>query len=712
MGDASDTDMAEQHEVADADTRYTEQQEDTDGDFCHTEQHENTNSDYRYTEQHENSNAGYTRTHQRRVYYDAGPAGGDQEQRQLEGPEDVSARQVRRGRDIQGIPWERLHLSREKYRAMRLQQYKNYKNLDVSLDVVDKVRAVFMCAHMRHHESKCQASSILRYIHLLLVLHFFSSFGFPPPSPSPAPFPSHPFFCLPYPASCLTLHPPRYGQVTLGLLNLPLFFLRPLFFLLTPSPLPLWLLLSCLTPRLACQFSQEVQQVTTGSNFYEFTHNTRAVKSTIVHFQLRNLVWATSAHDVYSLHHHVINHFSPLTRKSTPVLDLGNPLVARRHAPPHAHAPTAGARGAGGAGGAVGRGDQRSGVQLEPSARAIYTGAMPSAAGSAAAGRSNSSSSGTEEGRAVLGREAGGLALSQQQQQQQQEGVWEAVDRVQVSTMCVRHGLLVAGGFHGEMVCTRLGTGSEADAGSGSEAGVAFTGRVSRDQSAITNAVEIFRSNSGALSVLTSNNDCVVRDFDIATFSILSRQAFPWPVNHTAVAPDSTLVSVVGDDPEALLLDLTSGKVVARMQGHVDYSFATAWHPGGNLFATGNQDTTCRVWDRRRLDNSLFTLKGRLGAIRSLRFTSDGRWVSVGGRGKGIGSFRFMAMAEPADFVHVFDTSSGFTRAQEIDIFGEIAGISFSPDTEALFIGVADRTYSSLLEYTRAHSYAYLDACI
>ncbi|CAI5511186.1 unnamed protein product [Closterium sp. Naga37s-1] len=637
MGDASDTDMAEQHEVADADTRYTEQQEDTDGDFCHTEQHENTNSDYRYTEQHENSNAGYTRTHQRRVYYDAGPAGGDQEQRQvyydtdeslaasddddgdddeesirgdddfgfswrrrgsqrggtrsfqdnsdddndlLEGPEDVSARQVRRGRDIQGIPWERLHLSREKYRAMRLQQYKNYKNLDVSLDVVDK----------------------------------------------------------------------------------------------------------------------EVQQVTTGSNFYEFTHNTRAVKSTIVHFQLRNLVWATSAHDVYSLHHHVINHFSPLTRKSTPVLDLGNPLVARRHAPPHAHAPTAGARGAGGAGGAVGRGDQRSGVQLEPSARAIYTGAMPSAAGSAAAGRSNSSSSGTEEGRAVLGREAGGLALSQQQQQQQQqEGVWEAVDRVQVSTMCVRHGLLVAGGFHGEMVCTRLGTGSEADAGSGSEAGVAFTGRVSRDQSAITNAVEIFRSNSGALSVLTSNNDCVVRDFDIATFSILSRQAFPWPVNHTAVAPDSTLVSVVGDDPEALLLDLTSGKVVARMQGHVDYSFATAWHPGGNLFATGNQDTTCRVWDRRRLDNSLFTLKGRLGAIRSLRFTSDGR---------------FMAMAEPADFVHVFDTSSGFTRAQEIDIFGEIAGISFSPDTEALFIGVADRTYSSLLEYTRAHSYAYLDACI
>ncbi|GJP45715.1 hypothetical protein CLOM_g5063 [Closterium sp. NIES-68] len=570
VGDARDMEMDEQHEGADA--GYAEHRleyYDTDESLAASDDEDSImdDDDFGFTWRQPGGSRGGTRPFQ---------DNSDDDSDLLEGPEDVSARQVRRGRDVQGIPWERLHLSREKYRAMRLQQYKNYKNLDVSLDAVDK----------------------------------------------------------------------------------------------------------------------EVQQVATGSGFYEFAYNTRAVKSTIVHFQLRNLVWATSAHDVYSLHHHVINHFSPLTRKSSQVLDLASPLVARPHT--HVHAAT------GAAGSAAGRVGQGSRVQLEAAGRAIYTGPSPSAASAAASpagaathtapgsGRSSSSSSSsTSEGR---GADAGGRA----QAQQQQEGIWEAVDRVQVSTMCVRHGLLVAGGFHGEMVCKRLGTGSEAGTGSESEAGVAFTGRISRDESAITNAVEIFRANSGALSVLTSNNDCVVRDFDVATFSILSRHAFPWPVNHTAVSPHSTLVSVVGDDPEALLLDLTSGKVVGRMRGHVDYSFATAWHPGGNLFATGNQDTTCRVWDRRRLDSSLFTLKGRLGAIRSLRFTSDGR---------------FMAMAEPADFVHIFDTSSGFTHAQEIDIFGEIAGVSFSPDTEALFVGVADRTYSSLLEYTRAHSHSYLDAC-
>lgn len=86
-----------------------------------------------------------------------------------------------------------------------------------------------------------------------------------------------------------------------------------------------------------------------------------------------------------------------------------------------------------------------------------------------------------------------------------------------------------------------------------------------------------------------------------------------------------------------------------------------------------------------------------MGAIRALKFTSDGR---------------FMAMAEPADFVHIFDTQSGYSSGQEIDVFGEIAGISFSPDTESLFVGIADRTYGSLLEFNRRHCNRYMDSMI
>lgn len=135
-------------------------------------------------------------------------------------------------------------------------------------------------------------------------------------------------------------------------------------------------------------------------------------------------------------------------------------------------------------------------------------------------------------------------------------------------------------------------------------------------------------------------------------------------------------------------------QVVNSLKGHEDYSFTSAWHPDGNVLATGNQDTTCRLWDVRNMSESFAVLRGRMGAVRAIRFTSDGR---------------FLAMAEPADFVHVFDTKSDYTTVQEIDLFGEIAGISFSPDSEALFVGVSDRTYGSLLEFNRKRHDHYLD---
>lgn len=38
----------------------------------------------------------------------------------------------------------------------------------------------------------------------------------------------------------------------------------------------------------------------------------------------------------------------------------------------------------------------------------------------------------------------------------------------------------------------------------------------------------------------------------------------------------------------------------------------------------------------------------------------------------------------------------------QIDLFGEIAGVSFTPLGDALFVSIADVTYSSLLQYERA----------
>ncbi|KAL4333473.1 hypothetical protein GQ457_07G023440 [Hibiscus cannabinus] len=383
---------------------------------------------------------------------------------------DTSAEEARNGKDIQGIPWERLNFTRDRYRQARVRQYRNYENLFGSREGMEK--------------------------------------------------------------ECL--------------------------------------------------------QIEKGKSFYDFRFNTRLVKSTIVHFQLRNLLWATSKHDVYLMENYSVMHWSSLLRRGKEVLNVAKPIV--------------------------------------PSLK--HPG-----------------------------------SLSQQ------------LSRVQISTMAVKENFMVAGGFQGELICKYL-----------NQPGVAFCTKLTTDDNAITNAVDVYCNPSGAVRVMAANNDAQIRIFDAETFAIVNRYSFDWSVNNASVSPDRKLLAVLGDSVESLIVDAQSGKVTSSLKGHLDYSFASDWHPDGHILATGNQDTSCRLWDIRNLSKSLAVLKGRMGAIRGVKFTSDGR---------------FLAMAEPADFVHVFDTKSGYVNCQEIDIFGEIAGISFSPDTEALFVGVADRTYGSLLEFNR-----------
>jgi len=81
------------------------------------------------------------------------------------------------------------------------------------------------------------------------------------------------------------------------------------------------------------------------------------------------------------------------------------------------------------------------------------------------------------------------------------------------------------------------------------------------------------------------------------------------------------------------------------------------------------------------------TLPAKMGAIRSVHFSPDGKYLVI---------------AEPADYVHIYDASTGlYEDKQTIEFIGETAGVSFDPTGDSLFIGNADDLVGSIYEFSR-----------
>jgi len=66
-----------------------------------------------------------------------GVAAGDTSTQNKNKYDTTSAAEYRDGKDMQGIPWERLHYSREDYRGKRLNGYRNYESLSRSHELLD-----------------------------------------------------------------------------------------------------------------------------------------------------------------------------------------------------------------------------------------------------------------------------------------------------------------------------------------------------------------------------------------------------------------------------------------------------------------------------------------------------------------------------------------------------------------------------------------------
>jgi len=85
-------------------------------------------------------------------------------------------------------------------------------------------------------------------------------------------------------------------------------------------------------PASAAALQAEISShhVESDAQFFEFESNERQLRSSIVHFQLRNLVWSTSSHDVLVTHINEIVHYGYHSGKATPVREP-NHLSKKKH---------------------------------------------------------------------------------------------------------------------------------------------------------------------------------------------------------------------------------------------------------------------------------------------------------------------------------------------------------------------------------------------
>jgi WD40 repeat protein len=142
-------------------------------------------------------------------------------------------------------------------------------------------------------------------------------------------------------------------------------------------------------------------------------------------------------------------------------------------------------------------------------------------------------------------------------------------------------------------------------------------------------------------------------------------------------SPDGKLLAVADVDFSVRLIDLQTGRVQQRLQGHSELVLAIAFCPDGKALASAAFDRTVRIWDTQT-GNAIRTLEGNNGQVWRVVFSADGRLLVTGGtkieNGKRKGE------------VIVWDTRT-WQPIRDLPVKGVLETPAISPNNKILAVG-------------------------
>ncbi|KAI8899960.1 WD40-repeat-containing domain protein [Globomyces pollinis-pini] len=208
----------------------------------------------------------------------------------------------------------------------------------------------------------------------------------------------------------------------------------------------------------------------------------------------------------------------------------------------------------------------------------------------------------------------------------------------------------------------------------------------------INNALSISQ-HAGQIRILVCNNDETIKIYSLPDLQRVTTITFPTAVNYAAVSPDGRKLIAVGDSSQVIMYNITNSgnyEKVASMTASSDAGFSCAWNQSSERFAVASQDGYVSVWDIRSTEKMVKIPTNQnpqvKGACRCVKFSPSG-------------SMDLLAFSEHVSYVNIVDARSfnerQTIRASPVGSDQHITGLAFSPDSQALFVGLEH----SMLQY-------------
>lgn len=177
-------------------------------------------------------------------------------------------------------------------------------------------------------------------------------------------------------------------------------------------------------------------------------------------------------------------------------------------------------------------------------------------------------------------------------------------------------------------------------------------------------------------------------------------------INSMAFSPDGRILAVAGLDKTVSLFDASRGKLLGRLTGHPTNINSLKFSPDGKFLASASSDGTVRLWDpakgkelrRLQVNGGPDGIAHRRGGVRTVRFTSDGKWLVTAGEDRAL---------------NLWEASTGKHISEYYGLDAGVLIVEVSPDGKRLaVVGVRDDQTVLLLDIDQMKRLASLTAQI